>query len=438
MGRNLQLSVLFVVPYVPNRVRTRPFHLIKTLAALGHRVTLATVWTSPTDLGDLDALQPYLQGVILEKVSAGSSIANCLRAIPSGEPMQAHYSWSADFARRIVAAAGSGAYDVVHVEHLRGVKYGLAIESALGANGSPRRAAPVVWDSVDCISLLFEHASGKSPALRTRIAARLELARTRRFEGRAASAFSQVAVTSEVDRVALLELHEQWLAENGGQSSQWPAPHVKVVPNGVDLDYFQPLASGSDEADAIVFSGKMSYHANAAAARRLVTDVMPRIWSKRPSTELWIVGKDPGPEIRSLGEPFEGCESYSGPTGDPRIKITGTVADMRPFLQRASVSIAPLRYAVGIQNKVLEAMACGTPVVVSDAAAHSLSARPHKEIFVGADDEELARHTLTLLDNDILRRQTAADGRAFVERMHDWDGIGAGLQDLYVSARDRV
>lgn len=432
MGRNLQLKVLYVVPYVPNRVRTRPFHLIRTLAALGHRVTLATVWTNEADLADVESLKPCLQGVIREKVSAGSSIANCIKAIPSGEPFQAHYSWSADFSRRIIAAAKGGAYDVIHVEHLRGVKYGLALENAL-ANGA---ATPVVWDSVDCISLLFEHASGKSPELRTRLAARLELGRTRRFEGRVASAFSRIAVTSDMDRCALLELQARWLAENGSVRRNDSAERVVVLPNGVDLDYFKPVAAERRQTNAIVFSGKMSYHANAAAVRLLATAVMPRIWAERPETELWLAGKDPSGEIRSLGVPFDGAAN--GSQGDPRIRITGTVADLRPYLQRAAVALAPLEYAVGIQNKVLEAMACGTPVVVSGAAAQSLAARHDKEIFVGAGSDELAAHTLRLLNDDTLRKQTGAGGRAFVERMHDWEAIAASLQDLYVSARERV
>ncbi len=430
-----------MVPYVPNRVRTRPFHLIRTLAALGHRVTLATVWTGEDDLADVESLKPYLQGVILEKVSAGSSIANCIKAIPSGEPFQAHYSWSADFSRRIVSAAAGGAFDVIHVEHLRGVKYALALENAL-SNGA---GTPVVWDSVDCISLLFEHASGKSPELRTRLAARLELGRTRRFEGRLASAFSRIAVTSDVDRRALLDLQAKWLAENGaGRSDSSGRPYserhsserVVVLPNGVDLEYFEAVPADRRQANAIVFSGKMSYHANAAAVRRLVAEVMPRIWAQRPEIELWLAGKDPSAEIRALGVPFEGAAE--GPQGDPRIKITGTVADLRPYLQRAAVAIAPLEYAVGIQNKVLEAMACGTPVVVSDSAAASLAAQRDKEIFVGAGSEELAAHTLRLLSDDALRNQAGADGRAFVERLHDWDAIAGGLQDLYVSARERV
>jgi glycosyltransferase involved in cell wall biosynthesis len=83
-------------------------------------------------------------------------------------------------------------------------------------------------------------------------------------------------------------------------------------------------------------------------------------------------------------------------------------------------------------------MACETPVVVSGAAAQSLAAERGKEIFVGASGDELAAHTLRLLDDDALRARSGADGRAFVERMHDWEAIAAGLQDVYVAARERA
>ena len=97
--------------------------------------------------------------------------------------------------------------------------------------------------------------------------------------------------------------------------------------------------------------------------------MLPRIWAERSEIQLWIVGKDPPRSVRHLGR-------------HAQIQVTGTVPDIRPYLRTATLAVAPAPYAVGIQNKVLEAMACGTPVVASPQAAGGLNARHGQELLV--------------------------------------------------------
>jgi len=86
------MKILFIVPYAPNRVRTRPFHLIKALAAEGHQVTLATVWGNPQELTELEELRQDLSGLLIEKIPLKQTLWNCMRALPSSHPIQSHYS----------------------------------------------------------------------------------------------------------------------------------------------------------------------------------------------------------------------------------------------------------------------------------------------------------------------------------------------------------
>ena len=306
-------------------------------------------------------------------------------------------------------------FDVIHVEHLRGARYALAM-----ANRPPRpgvRSAPVIWDSVDCISSLFRQAARSSQAWRVRLAARLELRRTERFEGRVVRQFDRVLVTSDADRADLLALA-------GGADGDSVAARLRVVPCGVDLDYFSPSEEPRDPA-TLVMTGKMSYHANATAAVRFVQDVMPRVWATSPGARLLVVGKDPPRDVVRLQE-------AGGGTG--RVVVTGTVDDIRPYLRTATLAIAPIQYGVGIQNKVLEALACGTPVVATPQAVSALATRDGQDLVVGRDAGELAAAIGALLGDTDRRKRIGEAGRAYVERHHGWQAAAGRLTDIYHDA----
>ena len=281
------------------------------------------------------------------------------------------------------------------------------------ASSSPRwAAAPIVWDSVDCITDLFAQAvKGRRDAV-GRAINRLELARTRRYEGWLVKQFDRVLVTSAVDRNSLLDLS----SSQGGLT----APNqVTVLPNGVDLEYFTPPTEERDR-NTIVFSGKMSYHANERAVLHLVRDIMPRVWSARPSTRLIVVGKDPSATLqRTLA------------ATSPQITVTGTVPDLRPYLRHAAVAAVPLVYGVGCQNKVLESMACGTPVVATPRAVSALRTRPGRDVLVAEDPAAFANALLNLLGNLQYQREVGLAGRRYVEEQHRWDQIVHRLEGVY-------
>jgi glycosyltransferase involved in cell wall biosynthesis len=419
------VRVLFVVPYAPTRIRTRPFHMIRALRSVGHDVTVATLWTGEEERTALaDAAR--CGDVLAEPLSVARSLWNCLRALPRAEPLQAHFSWSPALAARLAQAVTTTPFDVVHVEHLRGVRYGLWLKDVLAT--SARRPA-LVWDSVDCISALFRRASRESEVWRARLAARLELSRTERYEASMMSRFDRILVTAERDRKELLAL-----APAGREAS---VSRVEVVPNGVDLEYFAPT-SEVREPMTLVITGKMSYHANATAVSRFVRDTMPSVWKQMPDVRLWIVGKDPTAEVLALGKlwpaPFGSRQQDEGPHS--RVLITGTVDDIRPFIRRAALAVAPIQYGVGIQNKVLEAMACGTPVVATPQAVEGVGASLAGEVVVSATPGQMAQDIVALLGNPERRAALGGAGRAYVERQHSWGSAAARLTDIYEHARE--
>jgi len=403
------MKIAFVVPYVPNLIRTRPYNLILHLAALGHEVDVFTVGGSPRDRADAEALRAKCRAVFLYEQPFLRSAWNCALAVPTRRPLQTVYSWQTGLARDLAVRAGGGEYDVVHVEHLRGSRFAAHLKSL-------HPQVPVVWDSVDCISHLFRQASGQSSSLFGKFVTRFDLSRTEREEGRLLSCFDYVLVTSPADRAALLEL-----APRGAAVSP-----VTVLPNGVDQAYFQPNPSVVREPASVVFTGKISYHANVSMVKFLAAEIMPRVWESRPDVCLYIVGKDPPADIRSLAQ-------------DPRITVTGTLEDIRPYLWKATLAAAPLIYSVGIQNKVLEAMAVGTPVVTSPRALGALGSGAEKGLLTAEDAAGFARAILRLLDDPALQRRLGQDGLEYVRRDHDWAVIASRLADIYAEARtDRV
>ncbi len=400
------MKLLFIVPYTPNLVRVRPFNLIRALAARGNSVTVATLTGNAAEEADTKRLENLGVRVISARLTKWRSMANCLLAVPSRLPLQAVYCWQPELMSKIRQAMTANRFDAVHVEHLRGARFGLAV-----LKGS---SIPVVWDSVDSITHLFRQAASQARKLSSKAMTAFELNRTARYEGWLAGQFSRVLVTSPIDRQAFLEL-----APGYGE-------RLVVLPNGVDLEYFHPDLPQNREPAELVISGKMSYHANVAMVLHLVNDIMPHVWAERPEAKLTVVGKDPPRELLALSD-------HAG------VRVTGSVPDLRPFLQHATVAVAPITYGAGIQNKVLEALACATPVVASPQAVSALNIRAGEEILVAEEPQVFARHVLTLLANPAWQRQLGKAGRQFVEREHSWDAVAAQLEQIYLQvAREKL
>lgn len=403
------MNILFIVPYTPNNIRTRSRNFIQQLKKAGHQVTVMTIWANENEKADLQTLEQDCHQVFAKNLPTWRSAWNCLKALPSDTPLQMVYSWEPNLAKLILDLAvpknGASDFDLIHIEHLRGAKYGVALKEVQSQSGYQ---IPIVWDSVDSISLLFRQAIKQSASIVNRSITRFELGRTERSEGKLLSMFDHVLVTSNSDRQALLEL-------NPGETCE---SLVSVIPNGVDLDYFKPDRDQSREKATLVLSGKMSYHANITMVSYFIENIMPRIWERNPDVWVWIVGKDPSEKIQALGR-------------HPNIVVTGTVPDIRPYLQKATLAVVPLTYGAGIQNKVLEAMACATPVVATSQVQSGIEARPGEDFIIADEPESFTEKVLNLLDDPTQQAAIGCAGRQFVENKHDWRLICTQLEDIY-------
>ena len=389
---------------------------------------MATLYETPDEREILETWKSDGVTVLAEKLTRPRKISNLLRALPTIKPLQSFYCWNPGLLQQIKnhwqkCSIDRNYFDIIHIEHIRGALFGLELQDWLDKNNNVTPSSqrpPIVWDSVDCISLLFEKAAHSSRSLFGRFATTFDLPRTRRFEGWLTHRFNQTLVTAEADKNALVKLAENVKIRNRPLTSDGDKqPRITVLPNGVDLDSFTPNF-GKRKGATIVLTGKMSYHANVTAALYLLESIMPLVWSERPEAKVQIVGANPPANIRAYASQIPG-----------KVEVTGTVPNIAVYLQEATLAVAPIPYGVGIQNKVLEAMACATPTVCTPQAVSALRVQSGQVAQVGSSPEELAGAILQLLSSPSLCQSMGAAGRQYVEQNHSWEAVVNQLEDIY-------
>jgi len=163
--------------------------------------------------------------------------------------------------------------------------------------------------------------------------------------------------------------------------------------------------------------GTMDYFPNQECMFRFVATTLPLVRARRPAAKLLIVGADPSPAVRKLGE-------------IPGVTVTGSVPDVRPYVRTAAMMVAPLAIARGTQNKILEAMAMGVPVVTSPAAAGGVDATDRDHFLVAGTPAEEADAIVAIASDPALRARLAAAGRARMLSHHAWDKSMRRLDDI--------
>ncbi|MGH2485929.1 MAG: glycosyltransferase [Ktedonobacterales bacterium] len=423
------MRIVFVTTQPPSRLHPRSFGYVTSLAER-HNVTVVCLCHTPRDITDVGLLRG--QGVHVTPVfeESHAALTRAAGALFSERSLKVAYAASPRLRAAVFTEIARGDVGVVHVEHL------------LAAGATLDLPVPTVWDAVGCASLLSRLSGDLSPQVKVRGFARVETQRIREYERDLLRAYRHVTVASQRDQIALIgselplpsEAEEregtsaESLAELAplGATAALPAARplasVRVLPSGVDLDYFRPMAPRR-HPNRLVFTGRLNSPANVAALDTLLTEVMPRIWRVREDVRLTIAGARPPRQARSY-------------THDPRVTVTGYAPDLRPYLAGASVAVCPHPFAVGTLDSILEAMAMGTPVVTDDAAMGGLSAIPGRDVLVAGTADRFAQQTLRLLEDDALWYALSLQGRAYVERRHALPVVREQLEALYREVSD--
>jgi sugar transferase (PEP-CTERM/EpsH1 system associated) len=390
------MRILYIVPNVPSAIRTRPYNLLKHLSRR-HDIELICLQVSDYETQFISALSDICLKVTVVKRNRLTAISNALRAVPGNTPVRLAYFHSPELRATVARRLAQGKLDVVHVEH------------AKAAQAVPKIPFASVCDAVDSNSLLLARRRDTAKGL-SRVYLQAEHARMQRLEATTYTRFDRVVVTSSIDAAYLVKL------THGRVSAE-------VVTNGVDLEYFAPASRqfAEDAPAKIVFVGKLDYAPNVEAALFMSKVVFPIVTAAIPDAQLWIVGANPPREVRSLAR-------------RPGVHITGYVSDIRPHLRDAVVSVAPLLAKAGVQNKLLEAMAMGVPVVATSLAVQALGVRSGDHLLTGDTPESFAIAVQRIVRDKALRGSLIAAGRRYVERNHDWAAVADKLALIHCEA----
>ena len=393
------LRILYLchrVPYPPDKgEKIRAFHQIRALASR-HKVTLLSLADGP--LPNLAPLEAMCERVEVFPVNRS---AGYLRAALGGlrpRPFSLSFFQSKELANRVRELARREHFDVTVVYC-----------SAMAPYAELAPDVPAVLDMVDVDSAKWAQYARFAP-LPLRPVYALEARRLRRYEASLASRFQ---------RVLLATGNETRLYKANA-----PTARAATALNGVDVDFFQPFDLPKAAHPMLVFTGQMDYFANVDGVVHFARHVFPRLRARYPEIELLVVGRAPVAAVRDLGEL-------------PGVQVTGAVGDVRPFLARAWVFVAPLRIAQGVQNKVLEAIASNVPVVCSERVLAGLADggfRSGRDVLAAASDEGMERAIATLIDDEGVRGRRAERARQRLLATDRWAPNLESFEDLVGSA----
>lgn len=383
-------NILYLVhrlPYPPNKGdKVRSYHLLKHLAAK-HRVFLGTFIDDPQDEIYVDKLPAYCAGMNIVRLAPRLAKLRSLGGLLSKEALSLPYyrnagmqTWVDRILReeRISAAvifSSVMAQYVRDVPKLRVLVDFVDVDSAKWTQYATNHRWPMSW--------LY------------------------RREGESLLAFERSVAQQATHSFFVTESEAELFCRNAPECSG----RVDAVCNGVDAEFFSPdhpMVSPFHSAEiTLVFTGAMDYWPNIDAVSWFSANIFPQLLKERPGLRFYIVGRSPAPVVLALAS--------------EHITVTGTVDDVRPYLQHAAVVVAPLRLARGIQNKVLEAMAMGLPVVASQECAGPIDAVAERDFLTAATADDYVRQIGSLLQSPERAKAMGQAAREQVLTRYSWD-----------------
>ncbi len=334
------------------------YNLVRQLARRGHTIDLLAFSDRFEDIAERDQYSDLFRQISIVADPPRTSFDYALRLLrPNARfPRRAERAWSPTMWEAVRHQVTTNDYDLVHLfGGIQVYEYAHAVEPL-----------PAIITPYESYSLYLRRVvESESPTSKggfetrpyvQRIRERLELRAARSFESWMFTPYQRVVVVSDRDRDELRGLN--------------PALPVEVIPNGVNLEYFQASEETRDPY-ALLFTGNYEYAPNVDAALHLARDLFPRIRERIPDAKLWIVGNAPTPEMEALAS--------------DAITVTGRVPDMRTYLERAAVFVCPLRLGAGIKNKVLEALALRLPVIATPLSVDGIAVRDGQEALDRGD-----------------------------------------------------
>jgi polysaccharide biosynthesis protein PslH len=398
--RHAPMNILYLChrfPFPPKRGgKIRPYNMIRHLHEAGHHVQVASLVRSEQEAAEGAGLAAHCAGFDMGRVNDSAQYLRMVARLPLTTPSSMGYFYSSELAAKVRQRLAERAWDLIFVHCSSVAQY---VQDVQGI--------PKILDFGDMDSQKWlEYANYKPFPLS--MGYRLEGQKMLAAEKRLARRFDLCTTTTRAEW--------QTLDSYGtGAKSDW-------FPNGVDAGYFSPT-DGAYDPDTISFIGRMDYYPNQECMTRFCKTVWPLLRQQRPAIKLLIVGADPSPQMRALGEL-------------PGVTVTGSVPDVRPFIRSSALMVAPLAIARGTQNKILEAMGMGVPVVTSTAAAGGVDALAEQHFLVADSAADTAAAVLRIVQNPAERARLAVAGRERMQSHHAWPRSMQRLDALIARCRE--
>ena len=388
-------KILVILPRVPYPIekgdKLRAYHQIKHLSQSNEVYIFALNDPgSPADPQAKEILLKFCKGVEIFNLTYWGIALNLFKALLSNLPLQVGYFYSNKAEKKINNLVRDINPDHIYCQLVRTATY-----------AKPHTQTPTTLDYMDALSKGVERRISKVNTL-WKLIYKMEAKRLKIFEKNAFNWFNHTIIISEQDR-SHLEL------SNDDRSS------VYIVPNGVDMEYFKPTEL--NKTYDLLYCGNMNYPPNIDAALYLVKRILPLLVEKQPNIKLMIAGANPSPKVIKLaGE---------------NVTVTGWVDDIRECYGQAKVFLAPMQTSIGMQNKILEAMAMKIPCITSIMANNAIEAVNGESILLGTSPEEYAAHAELLLNNPQTATQLADNGYKLVNQRYSWKHVSDYLEQIF-------
>ena len=390
------MKILFVChrfPYPPNEGgKIRAFNMIAHMQQ-HHEVTVASLVESKFEQKDIEGIKPYCHDYIAQKMHKPLAWLLAILCLVTSIPSSMGYFYSWKLGRKIKHLLRTQHYDLI-VVHCSSVAH--FVSSATDT--------PKVLDFCDMDSQKWLVYAKHKP-FPLSFAYWLEGVKLQRAEKKLAMKFDSSSVATAFELETLDSFHS-------GQTSF-------CFPNGVDTEFFSP-SRDEYQPKSICFIGKMNYYPNEKCMLEFCENVFPLLRKNYPDMVLTIIGSNPTEKILALNN-IEGVD------------VTGRVDDVRPYVQQSALSVVPLEIARGTQNKILESMSMGVPVVCSAVAARGIDAIPEEHVFVAESAEEYVRQIGRIIDDKSERKRLSEAGRHRMLSHHSWS-IAMERMDMNIAA----
>jgi len=375
-------------PYPLNKGdKLRLYHQIRYLSQY-FEIHLHAINEENISLSDQKTVRDFCASVTNYKLNTIQKAIGVGRSILKGEPIQVGYFFSSTIKNKIKKRLKNNAIDLVYCQLSRTAGYGLTFDG------------PVIFDYQDCFSKNYERAYKYASGLKKWFYKR-EWKSMQHFEERIHHDFVAKTIISDFDKDSL----------------PFESDTVKVVPNGVDPNFYAPRFE--EKKIDVLFSGNLNYQPNTDAALLIIEKLYPLLKENNKQIQIGIAGNTKNQKIIQAA--------------NENIHIVTNVKDMREEYAKAKIYIAPLFTGAGLQNKLLEAMSMGIACIATPITNLSLQAVPDKEILIADSIEAFAHSIVQLLQQLTFREQIAEAGQKFVHKNYSWDGANEKLKCLMES-----